>query len=329
MRSPAGKVATLLASIGLLTCFAVNALAQGTQNYPNRSISLIVANEAGGLIDRFARFVATGVSERMGQPVVTLNRPGASETIAVATVARAAPDGYTLLASTQTGVVLSMARPRELSYDSRRDLSPVALIFSAPLWLVVHPSVQAQSVPELVSLAKANPGKIAYASIGAGTTLHLAGELFKLRTGTEILHVPYKGTQSAFVDLLTDRVQIMFSGGGTALPNMRIGKLRSLASTGEKRSFATPNVPTVMESGVPQFNVTTWMAMFAPANVPRPIVERLNREIVATLTSDAGKVLADKDAVDLLASTPDELGRLLRDDITYWTDVISKLGGER
>ena len=324
-----GKFAPWFASMGLLTCFAGNSVAQGTPNYPNRSLSLIVANEAGGLIDRFARFAATGLSERMGQPVVTLNRPGASETIAVASVVRAAPDGYTLLASTQTGVVLSMARGRELPYDSRRDLSPVALIFSAPLWLVVHPEVQAQSVAELVALAKANPGKLAYASIGAGTTLHLAGELFKRRTGTDILHVPYKGTQSAFVDLLTDRVQIMFSGGGTALPNMRIGKLRALASTGEKRSFATPNLPTVMESGVPRFNVATWMAVFAPANVPRPIVERLNREITSTLTSDAGKSLAEKDAVDLLVGTPEELGRLLRDDITYWTDVLREVGVER
>ena len=302
------------------------ALAQGTAAYPTRSMQVVVPTDAGALMDNFARVVTQGLSERLGQPVVVINRPGASEAIGAESVAKAAPDGYTMLASTASGLVLNMAMRKDLPYDSRRDFAPVSLLFFSPLWLVVNPAVPANSVQELVALAKAQPGKLTYASIGTGTTLHLAGELFRMNTGVDILHVPYKGTGGAVVDLLSGRVDLMFSGSGAAIPNIRANKLRALANTGPRRSPAIPSLPTMVEAGVANFNVTTWMGLVLPAKSPRPIVERLNQEVGVILRGNAARDRAAADSLELAHSTPEELAERIKVETPYWTEIVQKIG---
>jgi len=313
-----------LLALVLLSCNA--AFAQGGSSYPVKSIQVIVPTDAGALMDNFARVVTQGLTERLGQSIVVINRPGASEAIGAEAVAKAAPDGYTLLAATASGLVLNNAMRRDLPYDSRRDFSPVSLLFFSPLWLVVNPGVPVTSVQELVALAKSQPGKLTYASIGTGTTLHLAGELFKIIANVDILHVPYKGTGGAVVDLLAGRVDIMFSGGGAAIPNIRANKVRALANTGPKRSPAIPALPTMVEAGVPNFNVTTWMGLVLPAKSPRPIVERLNQDVAAILRGSAARDRAAADSLELAASTPEELGERIRVEIPYWTEIVQKVG---
>lgn len=306
--------------------FSTSVSAQGVPAYPSRAIQVIVPTDAGALMDNFTRVVTQGLIERLGQSIVVINRPGASEAIGAESVAKASPDGYTLLAATASGLVLNNAMRRDLPYDSRRDFAPVSLLFFSPLWLVTHPSVQANSVQELVALAKAQPGKLTYASIGTGTTLHLAGELFKLTTGVDILHVPYKGTGGAVVDLLAGRVDLMFSGGGAAIPNIRANKVRALANTGPKRSPVIPTLPTMIEAGVPNFNVTTWMGMVLPAKSPRPVVERLNQEIASILKGSAARERAAADSLELAPSTPEELAERIRAEIPYWSEIVQKIG---
>jgi tripartite-type tricarboxylate transporter receptor subunit TctC len=324
-RKFAGLWRAVPAVMGIMLAHVGPAQAQDSSGYPNRPISLVVPLDAGALMDNFARTLAHGLSERLGQPVVVINRPGASEAIGVDGVARAAPDGYTLLVSTQTGVVLDMAMRRDLAYDSRRDLTPVSLLFSSPLWLVANPHVPVTSVSDLVSLAKSEPGKLSYASIGTGSTLHLAGELFDMKTGVNLLHVPYKGMGGALLDLLSGRVDLMFSGSGAAIPQIRSGKLRALATTGPKRSFVLPNVPTMIEAGVPGYSVTTWLGLFGPKGLPKPVVERLNKEIAIVLASDAIKARAVQDSLDVESSTPEQLGERIRSEIPYWTQLVEKL----
>ncbi|MFM9971022.1 MAG: Bug family tripartite tricarboxylate transporter substrate binding protein [Burkholderiales bacterium] len=302
------------------------ALAQSPATYPSRSIQVIVPTDAGALMDNFARVVTQGLTERLGQSIVVINRPGASEAIGAEAVAKATPDGYTMLAATASGLVLNNAMRRDLPYDSRRDFAPVSLLFFSPLWLVTHPGVPVNSVQDLVALAKSQPGKLTYASIGTGTTLHLAGELFKMNTAVDILHVPYKGTGGAVVDLLAGRVDLMFSGGGAAIPNIRANKVRALANTGPKRSPAIPTLPTMVEAGVPNFNVTTWMGLVLPAKTPRPIVDRLNQEVAVILRSNAARDRAAADSLELAASTPDELGERIRAEIPYWSEIVQKVG---
>jgi tripartite-type tricarboxylate transporter receptor subunit TctC len=321
-----GGAIRLLGSMSLAVAILFgDAAVASPSNYPTRAIKLIVPLEAGALVDNFARAVAKGLSKRLGQPVVVIDRPGASEALGVESVARSIPDGYTLLTTTQTGVVLDMAMRKDLPYDSRRDLAPVSLLFSAPLWLVTNPAVPVHSVSDLVALAKTEPGKLTYASIGVGSTLHLAGELFKLREGVDILLVPFKGSSSALLDLLAGRVDMMFSGGGSALPQIRAGKLRVLATTGRARSSEMPNVPTMMEAGVPNYNVATWLGFFAPVGTPQDIVDQLNREVGAVLQDSAVKQVAADDSLDVTPSTPAELADRIRSEIPYWTDLMGKM----
>jgi tripartite-type tricarboxylate transporter receptor subunit TctC len=294
--------------------------------YPNRPVRFIVPYTPGGLGDTFARAVAQGLTERMGQPVIVENRPGASQAIGAEAAAKAAPDGYTLFMGTQSGLVLNTIARKTLPYDPVRDFAPISMLFTSPLYLVVHPSVPANSVQELIAAAKSRPGKLTFASIGAGSSLHLAAEMFKARANLDIVHVPYKGSAPAIADLLSGRVNMMFEGGVSALPHVRSGKLRALATTGGKRTDAMPDLPTMAESGVPGFEVTAWFGLVAPANVPRPIIERLNREVGETLRAPATREKFAAAGVEITPSTPEELGERIRSDLPYWMQVMRDAG---
>jgi tripartite-type tricarboxylate transporter receptor subunit TctC len=313
-----GLVLPLIAFASSAPCFAQAA-------YPEKPINLIVPFEAGALMDNFGRTLAQGLSARLGQPIVTINRPGASEAIGIESVVRAAPDGYTLLVSTQTGLVLNMAMRSAANYDSRKDLTPITTLFSSPLWLVTNPNVKAETVADLVALARSQPGKLSYASIGLGSTLHLAAELFMLRTGVEFLHVPYKGTSSAFLDLLSGRIDIMFSGSGTAIPQIIDGKLRALATTGASRSPVLPDIPAASEAGVSNYNVSTWLGLFGPRNMPASIVDKLNQEVAVVLNSEAIKRRAATDSLEIAHSTPEQLAERIRTEIPYWAEIGKQL----
>jgi tripartite-type tricarboxylate transporter receptor subunit TctC len=305
----------------LLAAFAVHA-----QPYPERAIRFIVPYTPGGLGDTFARALGQELAQRMGQAVVVDNRPGASQAIGAEATARSAPDGYTLFMGTQSGLVLNTIAKKSLPFDPVKDFAPVSLLFTTPLYLVTHPSVQAATLQQLIALAKARPGKLTFASIGNGTSQHLAGEMLRSRAGVDIVHVPYKGSAPAIADLLSGRVDMMFEGGVSALPHVRSGKLRALAMTGRERSAAMPQLPTMAEAGVRDFDVSVWFGLVAPAGLPQPIVQRLNREVAEVLRSAA---LRDKFAaagIDIAPSSPEELGARIRADLPYWTKVMRDAG---
>ena len=298
----------------------------GASAYPNRALKIIVPLTPGGLVDTFGRALAQHLSERLGQPVVIENRPGASQAIAVEATAKSAPDGHTLLIGPQSGIVLNTVSRKSLPYDVLRDLVPISMLFVTPVFLVVHPSVPATSVRELIALAKANPGKYAFASIGRGTSAHLAGETFKTMAQIDLLHVPYKGSPQASTALLSGEVHMMFEGGVSSLPHVRSGKMRALASTGLKRSEdAMPGLPTMNET-LPGYDRTSWFAFFAPAGVPRPIIDRLNRETGDYLRMPSTKAKFLPAGVELAPSTPEELGARVRSDLPLYAKALRDAG---
>ena len=306
----------------LLSAFAVQAAAQ---NYPARPIRLIVPYPAGGPTDFVGRTVGQKLSQLLGQQIVVDNRPGAGTIIGSELVARAAPDGYTLLFGTGGGTFLAPLILPNVPYEPLRDFAPVAMLVQSPQVLVVHPSVQATNVKELVALAKAKPGALNFASVGTGTSPHLGGELLQSLTGTKIVHVPYKGTAPAMTDLIAGQVQLMFSSMPTVLAHVKAGRLRLLGTGGTRRSAVIPDTPPISEA-VPGFELVTWYGIFAPSRTPDAIVKRLNAEI--------GKVLVDPESRDRMAAqgleptvmTPEELRRYTQQDVSRWSRLIKSAG---
>jgi tripartite-type tricarboxylate transporter receptor subunit TctC len=329
--SPVKKLgrATLLALACFLPWLSSSVQAQGSAaNYPNRPVRFIVPYSPGGLGDTFARVVAEQLSQRLGQPVIVEDMPGASQAIGAAAAAKAPPDGYTIFMGTQSGLVLNTIARKKLPYDPVKDFAPVSMLFYTPLFLVVHPSVKANSVQELIALAKANPGRLTVASIGAGTSTHLAAEMFQTRTGTQLLHVPYKGSSQAITDVLAGQVNMMFEGGASALPYVRKGQLRALASSGTKRSEeAIRNLPIMAET-LPGFDFSVWFGIVAPAGVPRPIIDRLNKEISEIMKTPKTKDLAVTLGADIQTSTPEEMGARIRTDLQQFTKIMRDAGIE-
>jgi len=304
----------------------IAALAVQAQAYPTRPIRFIVPYTPGGLGDSFARAVGDELAKRLGQPVVIDNRPGASQAIGAEATAKAPPDGHTIFMGTQSGLVINTIARKQLPYDPVRDLAPVTMLFTTPLYLVVHPSVPAHSVKELIALARARPGKLTFASIGNGSSQHLAGEMLRARAKVDILHVPYKGSSPAMTDLLGGQVDMMFEGGVSALPHARSGKLRALATTGRKRADAMRELPTMAESGVTDLEFTVWFALIAPAGTPRPIIERLNREVGEVLRTRELKEKFAPAGIDIAPSTPEELGERIRADLPYYGKLMRDAG---
>jgi tripartite-type tricarboxylate transporter receptor subunit TctC len=311
-----------------LSSFAATVQAQVTApGYPDRPVRFIVPFTAGQLVDVFARAVAQHLSARLGQAVVVENRPGASQAIALEAAAKSPPDGHTILMGTQSGLVLLTASRKTLPYDPLRDFAPITMMFATQLYLVVHPSVPARSVRELVALAKAQPGKLNYASTGNGGGHHLIMEMFKTRTGVDMVHVPFNGNGPAQMGVLTGQVHVMFEGP-TILTHVRSGKLRALASSGPKRAVSTPDLPTVSEAGVPGFEMSTWFGLAAPAGVPQPIIDRLNREVGDMLRLPSTREKFALYDIELISSTPDEMRERIRSEIPLWSKVMRAAGIE-
>lgn len=318
--------AQLLALCCVLPWASTLVLAQAP-DYPNRPVKLIVAFTPG-LVDNFARVVAQHLTERFGQPVVVENRPGASQVIGAEAAAKSAPDGYTLFIGTQSGLVLGTIARKSVPYDPVRDFAPISLLFNTPLYLFVTNSVPAGSVQQLIALAKSQPGKLNFGSIGRGSSQHLAAEMFKSAAGIDIVHVPYQGSDRAALGLISGQVELMFDGGASVIPQVRAGKLRVFASTGEKRSQTMPDVPTMSET-VPGFVIAPWIGLVAPAGVPRPIIDKLNREVVNMLRLPATREkFAALAALELTPSTPEEMGQRIRSDFPIWTKVMRDAGIE-
>jgi tripartite-type tricarboxylate transporter receptor subunit TctC len=317
------RIATLLVA-ALVALLAMPAL---TQDYPNRPVRIIVPFAAGGPADVYARFLGQRLQEALGQPFVVDNRPGGGSIIGTDAVAKSAADGYTLLMMSNTHTV-NESLMQNKPYQLMRDFVAVAPVNYSDLVLVVHPSVKANTVAELVAEAKANPGKMSYASSGPGTPYHMAGELFKAMAGVDILHVPYKGSAGARTDILGGQVQMMFDAVTVMAQHAREGRVKALATSGTSRSSVLPNVPTVSEGGVPGYEATIWLGIVAPRNTPQAIVNRLNAEIVKIVSQP--QVTGDwgKQGATAMTMSPSEFEKYMNADIVKWERIV-KLSGAK
>ena len=296
-----------------------------TQPYPNRPIKLIVPFPAGGPPDVIARIVADSMSTRLGQSVVVDNRPGAGATIGTRSVANAEPDGHTLLFASTTSLSIGPALFKNLDYDPVKSFTPVAGISTGPMVVVLHPSVPAKTVQELVAYAKANPGKLNYGA-GVASPPHIAWGLFTAVTGTDILFVPYRGMAPAMNDLISGQIQMMIDGTGPLLPHIQAGTFRALAVTGKTRSPDFPHLPTMIESGYPDYVLTFWTGIVAPAGTPQPIVARLNSAINDGLASIALKDGLAKFNVEANIASPQEFAAMLAQEAEKWAGIVKAAG---
>ncbi len=293
--------------------------------YPERPIRLIVSYPPGGGTDVTARTIVGKLSDGLGKQVVIDNRPGAGSTIGTDLVAKAAPDGYTLLMSDTTFGILPGLYAK-LPFDALRDFQPVAQITSVPVGLVVHPGLPARSVKELVAMARAKPGGLNFGSGGVGTPVHMAGELLKVAAKIDIVHIPYKGAGPAFIDLLGGHFQMMFPTLQSAVPHIKSGRLRLLALTTEKRSLAFPDTPTMEEAGFPGVIAVAWFGMHAPGATPKAIIARLHAEAVKVLQDPTVKQRFETEGADIVGSTPAQFSAFVANEITKWSKVVKAAG---
>jgi tripartite-type tricarboxylate transporter receptor subunit TctC len=296
------------------------------QTYPARPMRIIVPFPAGGIADLFARVIGQKFNEAWGQPAVVDNRPGAGGNIGAEIVAKSPPDGYTLVMGSIGTHSVNVSLFSKLAYDPIRDFAPVALVMEAEGLLVLHPSVPVRTVKELIALARARPGQVAYASAGYGTAGHLAGELFKSMARVDMVHVPYKGNVPAITDLISGQTSLLFATMPTVLPQVQAGRLRALAVTSSARSPAAPELPTIAEAALPGYSVTNWIGLFAPAGTPRDIVLKLNGETVRIMQApDIQKRLANEGA-KFTPKTPDEFTSFVKTEIAKWAKVVKEAG---
>lgn len=291
------------------------------QTYPTKTITIVVPTAAGGANDAMARIIAQGLGQKLGQPVIVENKPGANGAIASEYVARAVPDGHTILFGYIATHGINPALQR-LKYDPIADFEPIGMVANSPTLLVVTNSLPVNNAKELVTLLKAKPDSISYASAGKGTAPHLAAELFQINTGTEMLHVPYKGSAPAIVDTIGGTTQVMFPSLFTAYPQVAGGKLKALGIAGEKRSPVLPNVPTLKEQGIPNMNVTQWYALFAPAKTPKPIITRLNKELNLTLNDKSNEKKIEDQGAEVETGTPEQLKNLVQKEVVRWKKLV-------
>lgn len=316
--------------LGLLAC-ALGVMVGGAdaaaQTYPSKPLRMVATFAAGGSADAMARAVAKAMTDDLGQQVVIENRPGAGGNIGAEYVARAAPDGYTMLFGTNGTMGIGPALYKNLTYDPVNDLAPVGLLHTLPNVLVVHRSIPVHSLQELIAYARDRPGQLTFASAGNGTASHLAGELFKFAAGIDIVHVPYRGGGgSVTADLMAGRVSMMIETVSNALTLANSGELRALAVTTPQRSSAAPELPTFAEAGLPGYEVISWTGLFVPAGAARPIVDRLNAETLR-ITHDPAYLAQMKTlGTDVTSSTPEQFGAFVRAEVAKWGDVIKRAG---
>ena len=313
----AAVAAALLAPAG-------DARAQG-EAYPAKAVRVIVGFTAGGTTDIIARLVGQRLAETWGKPVVIENRPGAGGNLGAHIVAQAPPDGYTLLVGSVGPLAINRSLYRNMPYDSLRAFSPITLMAAVPNLLVVHPSVPARTLPELVALARATPGKLNFASTGPGTSAHLSGELLKQMAGIDIVHVPYRGAV-AVNDLLSGQVQMMFATIPSVIAHVRAGALLPIAVSSTNRSGALPDVPAVRELGYPEFEASSWFAMVGPAGMAPDLVEKIHREVARILRAPDIHEQLSAQGADPIASSPDELDRYMRSETEKWQKAVTAAG---
>jgi tripartite-type tricarboxylate transporter receptor subunit TctC len=296
------------------------------QTYPAKSVRIIVGLAPGGTTDVFTRILAQRLTDAWGQNVIVENRPGASGMIAGEAVAKAAPDGYTMLVSPQTSLAVAPALYGKAPYDTAKDFAPVSLLGSTPLLMIVHPSFPAKTFSEFVALAKRPGEQLTFGSGGVGSSPHMAGELLSARLGIKMTHVPYKGENPAIADTIGGQIPIMFGNLPVAVPHVQSGKLRALANTTAKRSPLAPEIPTVSESGFKDFAIATWYGMLAPAGTSSELVTRIQRDASRVLTQAETRDRLTKMGVDLIVSSPDEFRTYLQSEISRYTKIVKSAG---
>ena len=315
------SIAVFLAAVGLSSTAVA-------QSYPTKPLRLVVPFGAGGAPDLVARVIAPKLAESLGQPVVVDNRAGAAGIIGMEIVAKSPPDGHTLVAGSAGPVAIVPGLYRKLPYDVARDFAPISTITAIPFVLVVHPSLPARTVKDLVALAKAQPGQLNFGSPGNGSTTHLATELLKSATGMKIIHVPYKGVAAAATDLISGQVQILSGDLNTMLPHVKAGKMRALAVTAARRSSLLPDIPTVAESGFPGFDASGWIGLLAPAATAPAIVERVNGAVVKALAAPDARSRLSALGGEVAASTPAEFGAFIRRETAKYGKLMKSAGIE-
>jgi tripartite-type tricarboxylate transporter receptor subunit TctC len=298
-----------------------------SQTYPSKPVRVIVPLAAGGPTDVLARTISQNLGETWGQVMLIDNRPGANTNIGTAAVAKSPADGYTLLL-TVNNLTINPSFYQNLPFDPLKDFSPISLFATSPLILVVHPSVAARSVKELIALAKARPGDLLFGSPGNGSAPHLAGELLNTLAGVKMVHVPYKGITGAVTDLIGGQLAVMFPGSPIALPQAKAGKLRALATTGAKRSPAVPDLPTIAEAALPKYEVSLWYGLLAPANTPQPIVQRLHAELTRIIALPTIRQQWAALGAEPVSTTPEQFAAFLKNDIVKWEKVIRDSGAK-
>jgi tripartite-type tricarboxylate transporter receptor subunit TctC len=310
----------LAATVLLLTVAAA-----GAQTYPAKPVRVLVGFPPGAGVDITTRLFTPKLAEALGQPFVVDNRPGAAGNIAAEVAAKTPPDGYSIL-SASAPIVMSQALYSKPGFNLERDFEPIGMMASAPFILVVHPSLPARSLKEFVALAKSRPGQMAFASTGNGSTPHLSMEMLKAQAGINLVHVPYKGTPQAVVDLLSGQVQAMFANTLSVLPHVKAGRLRALAISSAKRSAAAPELPTVAESGMPGYESGTWFGLFAPAGTPREIISRLNGEINKIVATADMKSRLVAQGADPISVTPEQFRAFVKKELERWGKVVKTIG---
>ena len=311
-------------ALALLLAAATSVAAQ---TYPTRPIRLVVGFTPGGGVDINARLLAPKLSEYLGQQIIVDNKPGAGTNIANEFVARSAPDGYTLLINT-AALAINMSLYKKVNFDALKDFAPITIFSESPNILVVHPSLPVRNAKELIALAKTKPGAMNFSSAGSGTTQHLSGELFKLRTGTNIIHVPYKGSAPSLTALIGGEVEMTFANIPAISAHVKAGRLRPLASTGLKRAAQMPDVPTMREANIKGVEVVVWYGLFAPAATPRDIVNRLSATISKIAQSpEMRKILYDQGA-EPVGNSPEEFAKIMREEVARWAEVVKVSGAK-
>jgi tripartite-type tricarboxylate transporter receptor subunit TctC len=305
---------------------ALSSLAAAADSYPSRPVRLIAPFSAGGGVDIVARYLALKLTEKWGQQVVVDNRTGATGIIGTEIAAHSPPDGYTLILGNAATHAVNVSLFKKLPYDAVKDFAPVTLIGRVPEMLVVHPALPAANVRELIALAKAKPGELAFGSAGAGSPPHLAGELFQFLAKVKLVHVPYKGSAPALADLIGGQISMYFSNILSAVPFVKSGRLRGLGVTSEKRSVVAPEIPTIAESGMPGYEDYNWYGILAPKGTPRAILTQLHADIVQVVRGRDMEERLTKDGAEVIASTPDEFARFIREEIDRYARIVKASG---
>ncbi|MGQ0511954.1 MAG: tripartite tricarboxylate transporter substrate binding protein [Betaproteobacteria bacterium] len=302
------------------------ALQLHAQTYPAKPVRIVVPVATGGIADYYARVIGRHLSESWGQPVLAENRPGGGGNIGADLVAKSPPDGYNLVMGFLGSHAVNQFLFAKMPYDTRKDFAPVAMVIEAEGLLAVHPTVQVQTVADLLAMARAHPGKLSYASGGIGTASHLAGELFKSMAGVNMVHIPYKGNAPAIADLIGGQTHLTFATLPTIIPHVRAGKVRGIAVIGSSRSAAAPSLPTIAEAGVPGFSVNNWIGLFAPAGTPPEIVRRWNTEVNRIMQLPEVKRRMDVEGERYTPNTPEQFAQFVRAETVKWEKVVKDAG---